>query len=125
MSWRRRPRPPLVKRLRRSLGRSQLQFSARYRIDVRQLRAWERRLAEPTHAELAYIKIVAGFSPKSWHPNWHRTGRDTQVKLDRRTSVELAEMQKNRTGGYWVGRGKTYLSGLANRRLQPLGHVSV
>jgi hypothetical protein len=91
MSWRRRPRPPLVKRQRRSLGLSQLQFPARYRIDVRQLRAWERRLAEPTHAELAYIKIVASPSPKSWHPNWHRTARDRTVKQGTRCRMRASK----------------------------------
>jgi putative transcriptional regulator len=50
---------PRVKSLRRALRLSCEEFSARYRIPVETLRAWEERRAEPTSAERAYLKVIA------------------------------------------------------------------
>ena len=47
-----------VKDLRWKLGMSEAAFAAAYGIPLDTLRAWERRQAQPTEAELAYLRAI-------------------------------------------------------------------
>ena len=47
-----------VKDLRWKLNMSQQDFASAYGIPLQTLRAWERREAEPSPAELAYIRLI-------------------------------------------------------------------
>ncbi|MDE1148768.1 MAG: helix-turn-helix domain-containing protein [Azospirillaceae bacterium] len=54
-----RMRPPAAaKRIRRSLGLSQEDFSIRYHIPLRTLQEWEQGRREPDAAALAYLKVI-------------------------------------------------------------------
>jgi putative transcriptional regulator len=50
---------PQVKIIRRALGLSQEDFSARYRIPIGTLRDWEQGRATPDQATRAYLKVIA------------------------------------------------------------------
>jgi DNA-binding transcriptional regulator YiaG len=50
---------PRVKTVRRSLGLTQEEFSARYGIPLGTLRDWEQGRTEPDQPARAYIKVIA------------------------------------------------------------------
>jgi putative transcriptional regulator len=52
-------RVPRVKTLRRALGLTQEEFSARYQIPPGTLRDWEQRRCEPDQPSRAYLKVIA------------------------------------------------------------------
>jgi putative transcriptional regulator len=52
-------RTPQVKIIRRALGLSQEEFSARYQIPIGTLRDWEQGRAVPDQAARAYLKVIA------------------------------------------------------------------
>ena len=52
-------RVPRIKTLRRALGLTQEQFSARYNIPVGTLRDWEQGRAEPDQPTRAYLTLIA------------------------------------------------------------------
>jgi putative transcriptional regulator len=52
-------RVPRVKTLRRSLGLTQEEFAARYRIPLGTLRDWEQGRTEPDQPARAYLKVIA------------------------------------------------------------------
>jgi putative transcriptional regulator len=52
-------RTPRIKLIRRSLGLTQEEFSARYQIPVGTLRDWEQGRTEPDQPARAYLKIIA------------------------------------------------------------------
>ena len=56
---RRMRRTPRIKLIRRSLGLTQEDFSARYQIPVGTLRDWEQGRTEPDQPARAYLKIIA------------------------------------------------------------------
>ena len=56
---RRMRRTPRIKLIRRSLGLTQEEFSARYQIPVGTLRDWEQGRTEPDQPARAYLKIIA------------------------------------------------------------------
>lgn len=56
----RMPRTPQVKIIRRSLGMTQEEFSARYQIPLGTLRDWEQGRTEPDLTSRAYLKAIAG-----------------------------------------------------------------
>jgi putative transcriptional regulator len=53
-------RVPRTKTLRRALGLTQEQFSARFQIPLGTLRDWEQRATEPDQAARAYPRAIAG-----------------------------------------------------------------
>lgn len=53
-------RVPRVKTLRRALGLTQEEFSARYHIPLGTLRDWEQGRSEPDQPAKAYLKAIAG-----------------------------------------------------------------
>jgi len=53
------PRIPRVKVIRRALGLTQEEFSARYRIPLGTLRDWEQGRSEPDQPARAYLKVIA------------------------------------------------------------------
>ncbi|MCD2181461.1 helix-turn-helix domain-containing protein [Rhizobium sp. GN54] len=53
------PRMPQVKVIRRALGLTQEEFSARYRIPLGTLRDWEQGRTEPDQPARAYLKVIA------------------------------------------------------------------
>ena len=53
-------RVPRAKTLRRSLGLTQEEFSARFQIPLGTLRDWEQGRAEPDQTARAYLKVIAG-----------------------------------------------------------------
>lgn len=53
------PRMPRVKVIRRALGLTQEEFSARYRIPLGTLRDWEQGRSEPDQPARAYLKVIA------------------------------------------------------------------
>jgi putative transcriptional regulator len=53
------PRMPRVKVIRRALGLTQEEFSARYRISLGTLRDWEQGRSEPDQPARAYLKVIA------------------------------------------------------------------
>lgn len=53
------PRMPRVKLIRRALGLTQEEFSARYRIPLGTLRDWEQGRSEPDQPARAYLKVIA------------------------------------------------------------------
>jgi putative transcriptional regulator len=57
-------RVPRVKTLRRSLGLTQEEFAARYRIPLGTLRDWEQGRTEPDQPARAYLKVIAS------NPEW-------------------------------------------------------
>jgi putative transcriptional regulator len=52
-------RPALSMRVRLGLRMGRETFAAAYAIPLDTLRAWERHEAEPTPAELAYLRLIA------------------------------------------------------------------
>ncbi|MEQ1818575.1 MAG: helix-turn-helix domain-containing protein [Terricaulis sp.] len=52
-------RTPQVKVLRRALGLTQQEFSARYQIPLGTLRDWEQGRAKPDLPTRAYLKVIA------------------------------------------------------------------
>lgn len=53
-------RVPRAKTLRRALGLTQEEFSARFQIPLGTLRDWEQGRAEPDQTARAYLKVIAG-----------------------------------------------------------------
>jgi putative transcriptional regulator len=53
-------RVPRSKTLRRALGLTQEEFSARYHIPVGTLRDWEQGRSEPDAPARAYLTVIAG-----------------------------------------------------------------
>jgi putative transcriptional regulator len=53
------PRVPRVKTLRRALGLTQEEFSARYQIPLGTLRDWEQGRTEPDQPTRAYLRVIA------------------------------------------------------------------
>jgi putative transcriptional regulator len=51
---------PRVKTLRMTLGLTQDEFAARYKIPVGTLRDWEQSRAEPDAPARAYLQVIAG-----------------------------------------------------------------
>ncbi len=56
---RRMKRIPRAKIIRRALGLTQNEFSARFRIPLGTLRDWEQGLAEPDACAQAYVTVIA------------------------------------------------------------------
>lgn len=56
---RRMRRTPQAKVIRRALGLSQEEFSARYHIPIGTLRDWEQNRCEPDQAARAYLQVIA------------------------------------------------------------------
>jgi putative transcriptional regulator len=56
---RRMKRTPQVKIIRRALGLTQEEFSARYRIPLGTLRDWEQGRTEPDQTAKAYLRVIA------------------------------------------------------------------
>ena len=52
-------RVPQVKVMRRALGLTQEEFSARFRIPLGTLRDWEQGKSEPDQASRAYLTVIA------------------------------------------------------------------
>ena len=52
-------RTPQVKIIRRALGLTQEEFSARYRIPLGTLRDWEQGRSEPDQPAKAYLRVIA------------------------------------------------------------------
>jgi putative transcriptional regulator len=52
-------RTPQVKVMRRALGLTQEQFSARYRIPLGTLRDWEQGRSDPDQPARAYLRVIA------------------------------------------------------------------
>jgi putative transcriptional regulator len=52
-------RTPRVKIIRRALGLTQEEFSARYRIPLGTLRDWEQGRSEPDQPARAYLHVIA------------------------------------------------------------------
>jgi putative transcriptional regulator len=52
-------RVPQVKVMRRALGLTQEEFSARFRIPLGTLRDWEQGKSEPDQAARAYLTVIA------------------------------------------------------------------
>jgi len=48
-----------VRRVRRGLGLTQAEFSARYRVPVGTLRDWEQARVTPPDFAIAYLRIIA------------------------------------------------------------------
>jgi putative transcriptional regulator len=59
-------RVPRVRTLRRALGLTQEEFSARYRIPLATLRDWEQGRTEPDQPALAYLKAIASNPDGVW-----------------------------------------------------------
>jgi putative transcriptional regulator len=57
--WARFKRVPQVKSMRRALGLTQEEFSARFKIPPGTLRDWEQGKVEPDHAARAYLTVIA------------------------------------------------------------------
>jgi putative transcriptional regulator len=60
----RRKRTPQVKTMRRALGLSQEEFSARFHIPIGTLRDWEQGRKDPDAAARAYL-VVIGRNPEA------------------------------------------------------------
>ena len=57
--FKRMPRVPPVKVIRRALRLSQEEFAERYRIPIGTLRDWEQQRSEPDQAARAYLLVIA------------------------------------------------------------------
>jgi putative transcriptional regulator len=64
--WKAARRVPRAKTLRRALGLTQEEFSARYQIPIGTLRDWEQGRKEPDQTARAYLKAIAG-DPEAVH----------------------------------------------------------
>jgi putative transcriptional regulator len=58
--WDAAPRVPRARTLRRALGLTQEEFSARFHIPLGTLRDWEQGKAEPDQSARAYLRAIAG-----------------------------------------------------------------
>jgi putative transcriptional regulator len=58
--WDAAPKVPRAKTLRRALGLTQEEFSARFQIPLGTLRDWEQGKAEPDQSARAYLRAIAG-----------------------------------------------------------------
>jgi putative transcriptional regulator len=58
--WAAAPKVPRSKTLRRALGLTQEEFSARFYIPLGTLRDWEQGKAEPDQSAQAYLRAIAG-----------------------------------------------------------------
>ncbi len=65
---------PQVKIIRRALGLTQEEFSARYRIPLGTLRDWEQGRTEPDQTTQAYLRVIAA-EPAATAKALERTGR--------------------------------------------------
>ena len=70
-------RVPRVKTLRRALGLTQEEFSARYQIPLGTLRDWEQARAEPDQPARAYLRAIAG-DPEAVKRALHTSARSRQ-----------------------------------------------
>jgi hypothetical protein len=59
-----------------------------------------------------------------WHPNWHPTRRDGRLLAVTTRPGRAQKCAENLSGRYQTGRPVMRHSALADRRLQPLGHLS-
>jgi len=57
--WRTARRVPRVKTMRRALGLTQEEFSARYHVPLETLRDWEQGRTEPDQPTRAYLAVIA------------------------------------------------------------------
>src|SRR5918997_1650123 len=57
--FKRMKRTPRAKIVRRALGLTQEEFSARFQIPLGTLRDWEQGAAEPDQAARSYLKVIA------------------------------------------------------------------
>lgn len=57
--WRTARRVPRVKTMRRALGLTQEEFSARYHVPLGTLRDWEQGRTEPDQPMRAYLTVIA------------------------------------------------------------------
>jgi len=57
--WQAARKVPRAKTLRRALGLTQEEFSARFQIPIGTLRDWEQGRAEPDQPARAYLKVIA------------------------------------------------------------------
>ncbi len=57
--WRTARRVPRVKTMRRALGLTQEEFSARYHVPLAMLRDWEQGRKEPDQPTRAYLTVIA------------------------------------------------------------------
>ena len=57
--WRTTRRVPRVKTMRRALGLTQEEFSARYHVPLGTLRDWEQGRTEPDQPTRAYLTVIA------------------------------------------------------------------
>ena len=58
--WDAAPKVPRAKTLRRALGLTQEEFSARFQIPLGTLRDWEQGKVEPDQSARAYLRAIAG-----------------------------------------------------------------
>jgi len=58
--WQAARRVSRTKALRRALGLTQEEFSARFHIPLGTLRDWEQLKSEPDHSARAYLRAIAG-----------------------------------------------------------------
>jgi putative transcriptional regulator len=58
--WDAAPRVPRAKTLRRALGLTQEEFSARFQIPLGTLRDWAQGKSEPDQSARAYLRAIAG-----------------------------------------------------------------
>ena len=57
--WRMARRVPRIKTIRRTLGLTQEEFSARYHVPLGTLRDWEQGRTEPDQPARAYLTVIA------------------------------------------------------------------
>jgi putative transcriptional regulator len=58
--WQAARKVPRTKTLRRALGLTQEEFSARFHIPLGTLRDWEQGKSEPDQSTRAYLRAIAG-----------------------------------------------------------------
>ena len=58
--WQAARKVPRTKTLRRALGLTQEEFSARFHIPLGTLRDWEQEKSQPDHSARAYLRAIAG-----------------------------------------------------------------
>ena len=58
--WQAARKVPRTKTLRRALGLTQEEFSARFHIPIGTLRDWEQGKTEPDQSARAYLRVIAG-----------------------------------------------------------------
>ena len=70
--FKRMKRTPRAKIVRRALGLTQEEFSARFQIPLGTLRDWEQGAAEPDQAARSYLKVIAR-DPEAVRKALHKT----------------------------------------------------